>query len=150
MRSIFNAAWLVALLLGVYGRTPAQSNEITQLRTTLREPRANARRDTAYVDTLNRLARAFYGNNADSAFFYGRHALDYADSTGYNRGVAEAWRMLGNTFEMVGDYVNMLSAYQHSLDIAERLGNAQLIAKVEVNMALFAKQEGEYEQAQRL
>ena len=114
MRSICITAWLGALLLGFYGQTPAQSTDIAQLRTTLRVPGANARRDTAYVDTLNRLAHAFYGNNADSAFFYGRHALDYADSTGYHRGAAEAWRMLGNTFEMVGDYVNMLSAYQHS------------------------------------
>jgi two-component system, sensor histidine kinase and response regulator len=150
MRSICIATWLGALLLGCYGHVPAQSTAIAHLRTALRNPAANARRDTAYVDTLNRLAHAYYGNNADSAFFYGRHALDYADSTGYRRGAAEAWRMLGNTFEMVGDYVDMLSAYQHSLDLAEEIGNTSLIAKVNVNLALFAKQEGEYEQAQRL
>jgi two-component system sensor histidine kinase/response regulator len=130
MRSICIAAWLVGLLLNGYGQ--------------------GVRRDTAYVDTLNRLAHGYYGNNADSAFFYAHLALDYADSTGYRHGMAEAWRMLGNTFEMVGDYVNMLAAYQHSLDIAEKLGDASLIAKVNVNMALFAKQEGEYDQAQRL
>jgi two-component system sensor histidine kinase/response regulator len=150
MRSIRIVAWLVALLLGFYGQTPAQTNDIVHLHVTLRDPGAEVHPDTAYVDTLNRLARAFYGNSADSAFFYGRHAQEYSYRTGYSRGESEAWRMLGNTYEMVGDYVDMLAAYQHSLDIAERIGNTQLIAKVNVNMALFAKQEGEYEQAQRL
>jgi signal transduction histidine kinase len=150
MRSICIAACLVALLLGFYGRTPAQTKDIAHLHTVLRDAGVGARPDTAYVDTLNRLAHAFYGNSADSAFFYARQAQQYASSTGYGLGESEAWRMLGNTYEMVGDYVNMLSAYQHSLDVAERIGNTQLIAKVNVNMALFAKQEGEYEQAQRL
>ncbi|HEV2481449.1 MAG TPA: tetratricopeptide repeat protein, partial [Puia sp.] len=150
MRSIRIAAWLVALLLGFYGRTPCQTNDIVHPHVTLRDPGVEAHPDTAYVDTLNRLAHAFYGNSADSAFFYGHHAQEYAYRTGYPQGESEAWRMLGNTYEMVGDYVNMLAAYQHSLDIAERIGNTQLIAKVNVNMALFAKQEGEYEQAQRL
>ena len=150
MRPIRLTIWLVALLLGFYGRTPAQTKAIAHLHTQLRDPVTEARPDTAYVDTLNRLAHAYYGNKADSAFFYGRHAQEYANRTGYKRGESEAWRMLGNTYEMIGDYVDMLTAYQHSLDIAEQTGNTQLIAKVNVNMALFAKQEGEYEQAQRL
>lgn len=150
MRSIRIAAWLVALLLGFYGHTPAQTNDIVHLHVKLRDPGAEVHPDTAYVDTLNRLAHSFYGNSADSAFFYGRKAQEYAHKTDDKRGESEAWRMLGNTYEMVGDYVDMLSAYQHSLDIAERIGNTQLIAKVDVNMALFARQEGEYEQAQRL
>lgn len=150
MRSISIAIWLVALLLGFYGRTPAQNKDIVHLHTTLRDPGPSTHADTAYVDTLNRLSRAYYGNKADSAFLYARAAQDFARKTGDRRGESEAWRMLGNTYEMVGDYVNMLTAYQHSLDIAEKIGNTKLIGKVEVNMALFAKQEGEYAQAQRL
>ena len=148
MRSICIACWLVALLLGFYERTPAQP--ITLPHPALRDIGADVRPDTAYVDTLNRLAHAFYGNSADSAFFYCHRAQEYARKTGYRRGEAEAWRMLGNTYEMIGNYVDMLAAYQRSLEIAEAIGNTQLIAKVNVNMALFAKQEGEYEQAQRL
>lgn len=131
-------------------QTLAQTNDIAHLHITLRNTGADVRPDTAYVDTLNLLAHAFYGNSADSAFFYAHHAQEYAQRTGYPRGESEAWRMLGNTYEMVGDYVNMLAAYRHSLEIAERIGDTQLVAKVNVNMALFAKQEGEYEQAQRL
>ena len=150
MTSLRNTAWLVALLLGVYGHLLAQSKEIAQFHTILRDPGRATRPDTAYVDTLNRLAHAYYGNNADSAFFYGHKALEYAGRTGDRRGESVSWRMLGNTYEMMGDYLNMLTAYQHSLDIAEGIGDGTLIAKVNINMALFLKQEGEYGQAQKL
>ncbi|HWB93342.1 MAG TPA: tetratricopeptide repeat-containing sensor histidine kinase [Puia sp.] len=150
MRSFCNVAWLVALLLGVCRRPLAQSKDIARFHVNLRDVGKAPRRDTAYVDTLNRLAHAYYGNNADSAFFYGHKALEYAGRTGDRRGEAVSWRMLGNTYEMVGSYLDMLSAYQHSLDIAEELGDPTLIAKVNVNMALFLKQEGEYGQAQKL
>jgi len=106
--------------------------------------------DTAYVDSLDRVARAWYGISADSAFVYGRAALAFAGRTGYRKGEAESWRMLGNTYEMLGDYVNMLSAYQRSRDIAEKIGNIPLVARVNINFALFYKQQGEYGKAQQL
>ena len=93
--------------------------------------------DSAYVDTLNRLAHLFYGINSDSAFHYAHMALDYSGKIHYRKGESESWRMMGNTFEMVGDYLNMLSCYQHSLDIAEEIGNTTLIARINVNIALF-------------
>ena len=140
------------LFIASPGRTTAQAREIARLHTQLRAPRdrTHSGPDTAYVDTLNRLAHAFYGINADSAFFYGRKAVEYASSTGYARGEAEGFRMLGNTYEMVGDYANMLSNYHHSLDIADSIGDTRLIAKANSNIALFYKQEGEYEEAERM
>jgi two-component system, sensor histidine kinase and response regulator len=132
------------------GRATAQSGETTKLPTAIRAPGRRVPSDTAYVDTLNRLARAFYGRNADSAFFYGRRALDFAGQIAYRRGEAESWRMLGNTYELVGDYLHMLSSYQKSRDLAQQLGNMALMAKVDINMALFYRQEGEYDRAQRL
>jgi two-component system, sensor histidine kinase and response regulator len=132
------------------GRATAQSGEIARLHTTIRDVGRGVRADTAYVDTLNRLARAYYGRNADSAFFYGRRALDYAGQIAYRRGEAEGWRMLGNTYELVGDYLHMLSSYQKSRDIAQQIGNMALVAKVDINMALFYKEEGEYDRAQML
>ena len=142
----------MALLLGFCESAPAQPGETAQFRTKIRplmEGRPPAA-DTAYVDTLDRLARAFYGINADSAFLFGRKALEFAEKTGYRRGEAESWRMLGNTYEMTGDYLKMLSCYQHSLDIAGQIHNETLIAKVDVNFALFYKQQGEYDKAQQL
>ena len=133
------------------GRAPAQPKEIARFHTVLRDPGKEAvPRDDAYVDTLNRLAHAYYGSNADSGFLYARKALEYAGRTGYRKGESEGWRMMGNTYEMQGDYVNMLTSYQRSLEIATQIDNVTLIAKVNGNIALFYKQQGDYVQAQRL
>lgn len=142
----------MAFFLGICSLSPAQSPEPVRLRATIRSTPGGqpVPSDTAYVDTLNRLARAYYGISADSAFRYGRAALAFAGQTGYRRGEAESWRMLGNTYEMIGDYVNMLGSYQHSLDIAEEIGNISLIARVNINFALFYKQQEEYGKAQQL
>jgi signal transduction histidine kinase len=138
--------------VGAQTDTIAQSREIARLRSGLmdRRIRSYSAPDTAYADTLNELAYAFYGVNADSAFFYGRKALDYASANDYRRGMSESWRMLGNTYEMVSDYVNMLSSYHRSLDIAGQIGNDRLVAKVTANLALFYDQEAEYAQAHQL
>ena len=145
-------AWMALLLMSPSRKTFAQSREIARLHTLLRDSRGHSKLavDTAYVDTLNRLAHAFYGINSDSAFFYGRRAIEYADNTGYRRGASEGWRMLGNTYEMVGDYPNMLASYHRSLDLAERIGDTRLIAKANANIALFYKQEGQYDEAQQM
>ena len=136
MKFLCIAAWIGIFVPGFEGRAHAQTIDTARSRT--------------LVDSLNRMARGYYGKDADSAFYCGNKALEYADQTGYRKGEAEAWRMLGNTHEMLGDYVNMLVCYQHSLDVARQIGNTALAAKVDVNLALFYKQQGEYDQAQQL
>jgi two-component system sensor histidine kinase/response regulator len=152
MKSICRIAWAAVLLPGIGSTASAQSGEIIRLRSALGNPaiHRNFTPDSSYVDTLDRLAYAFYGISSDSAFFYGRLALDYAGRTGYHKGESESWRLLGNTNEMIGDYGEMLSSYHHSLDIAEKIGNKDLIAKATSNIALFYQQEGEYDQARQL
>jgi signal transduction histidine kinase len=109
--------------------------------------KGSAQSTAAYVDALNLLARRYYGVNADSSFYYGRKALRYADSTGYSRGKAESWRMIGNTYEMTGNYMEMLAAYRQSRLIADSIGSTALVARVNVNIALFYKQMGDYDEA---
>jgi signal transduction histidine kinase len=136
MKFLWIAAWMGIFFPGIGERVCAQT--------------IDAARSRILADSFNRMARGYYGKDADSAFYCGNRALEYADRTGYRKGEAEAWRMLGNTHEMLGDYVNMLGCYQHSLDIARQIGNTELAAKVDVNLALFYKQQGEYDQAQQL
>src|SRR6185437_9859903 len=111
MKSFCVVAWMVVFLAGATERSPAQSGEVARLHSSLRGLGEGNLTDSAYVDTLNRLVHLFYGINSDSAFHYAHMALDYAARIHYRKGEAESWRMLGNTFEMVGDYLNMLSCY---------------------------------------
>jgi signal transduction histidine kinase len=145
-------AWLMLLCLALPRRILAQAGAISRLRTQLRTSGddSNFTSDTAYVDTLNSLAHAFYGINADSAFFYARNAINFAERTGYGRGESEGFRMLGNTYEMRGDYARMLDSYYRSLKVADSIGDNRLIAKANYNISLFYKQEGDYEEAQQI
>ena len=140
------------MLLGMMTEANAQSEAILRLRASLAglSRQRDFTRDTTYIDTLDRLAYSFYGISSDSAFCYGRSALELSKRNGYVKGEAESWRILGNTYEMVGDYGRMLSCYHQSLDIAEKAGNRRQIAKATSNIALFDEQQGEYDQAQLL
>jgi two-component system, sensor histidine kinase and response regulator len=139
-------------LLGMVTEANAQSEAILRLRASLGDltRRPDFSHDPAYVDTLDRLAYVFYGISSDSAFFYGRTALELSKRHRYVKGEAESWRILGNTYEMVGNYNEMLSSYHQSLDIAQKAGNKRQIAKATSNIALFDEQQGEYDQAQAL
>jgi signal transduction histidine kinase len=134
------------------GHAGAQLTEIARLRLSLGDPLLHRTfvPDTAYVDILDRLAADFYSVDVDSAFYYSRAALDYAGRTAYLKGEAESWRLLGNTYESVSDFGNMLSSYHQSADIAEKIGNRDLAAKATSNIALFDMQEGEYDRARPL
>lgn len=127
----------------------AAQSEIMRLKSVVleKEERPGFQKDTSYIDVLNGLAHVFYGINADSAFFYSKKALAYAEKAGYAKGQSESWRMIGNTYEMIGDYAGMLSSYHHSLDIAERINNPSLIARNHLNLSLFYKEVGEYDAA---
>lgn len=126
-----------------------QSMDIVRLQASL-GTRSGLDPDPGYVDTLNALAHAFYGINADSAFFYSKKALDHATRLHYEKGESESWRMLGNTYELVGDYLNMMDSYHRSLTIAEKIGNTRQIVRSNVNIAMFYKQAGEYERARQI
>jgi len=149
MKGLCIMVWL-GLCLSLIGETAAaQPAMVRKLRDMVKDGPVSqgGRPDTAYVNRLNLLARCYYGVNADSAFFYSRKALQYADSAGCARSRAESWRMIGNTYEMIGNYPEMLSAYRQSRLIADSIGNAALVAKVNVNIALFYRQMGEYDEA---
>lgn len=148
MKGLCIMLWLGLCLL-LAGEGAAQSTVVRKLQDLVKDGPAGQGRgpDTAYVDALALLARYYYGVNADSAFYYARKALHYADSTDYRKGKAESWRVIGNTYEMIGNYAEMLSAYRQSRLIADSIGNAALVAKVNVNIALFYKQMGDYDEA---
>jgi len=139
-------------LFGIATEANAQSEAIFRLRASLvrlvRQP--DFTHDPAYVDTLDRLAYVFYGISSDSAFFYGRSALELSKRNSYVKGETESWRILGNTYEMIGNYSQMLSCYHQSLDIAEKAGYKRQVAKATSNIALFDEQQGEYDKAQAL
>jgi two-component system sensor histidine kinase/response regulator len=115
----------------------AQPMDIARLRRIMLEKQASSSyaRDTSYIDVLDSLAYGYYRISADSLFAYSRKALAYARGAGYGRGESVSLRVMGNGYALNGDYTNMLSAYQQSLAIAEKINNPMCIAKATINMA---------------
>jgi tetratricopeptide (TPR) repeat protein len=141
--------WLGFTMLLIPGETIAQSLEIARLRgLVLNELGKNSGTpDTGTINKLNLLAHTFYGINTDSAFFYGKKALEYSEKTRYARGQSESWRLIGNEYKLIGDYTNMLSCYYQALTIAERISDPTLIGKVDMNIAIFYDEVGKYDEA---
>ena len=100
-----------------------------------KEAKKDFSKDSSYIDALNDMAYACYSISADSVFLYAGKALGYAKKAGYERGQSVALRELGNGYRLTGDYVNMLSSYQQSLSIAEKLADYSLLGKALLNMA---------------
>ena len=101
-----------------------------------KEAKGSYTRDTSYIDILDSLAYGYYRISADSLFLYSKKALAYAKEAGYAKGESVSLRVIGNGYGLNGDRTNMLSCYQQSLAIAEKIKSPLLIAKVTLNMAM--------------
>ncbi|HTI09882.1 MAG TPA: tetratricopeptide repeat-containing sensor histidine kinase [Puia sp.] len=149
MKGLCFMYWLGFVLLITPGRPLAQSLEINRLRGLVLSQlgKKGPLPDTGTINNLNLLAHTFYGINADSAFFYGKLALDYAQKAQYGKGQSDSWRLIGNEYKLTGDYTNMLSCYYQALLIAEKINDSTLIGKADMNIAIFYGEAGKYEEA---
>jgi len=149
MRGLCIMYWLGFIMLFISRETVAQSVEIARLRGLVLNElgKKDPTPDTAAIDNLNLLAHAFYGINADSAFFYSKKALQYSENTHYVKGQSDSWRLTGNAYKLTGDYTNMLSCYYQALTIAERISDPTLIGKANMNIAIFYLEVGKYDEA---
>ena len=149
MKGLCLLFWLGFSILLISGRSFAQSPEIVRLRgLVLNELAKNdPRPDTGLIKNLNLLAHTFYGINADSAFFYGKKALEYSEKINYEKGQSESRRLIGNEYKLIGDYTNMLSCYYQALTIAEKIHDLSLIGKTNMNIAIFYAEVGKYDEA---
>ena len=149
MKGLCRMIWLGLLIFFTFGHAVAQSSGIARLREWLsdRQKEAGFQQDTAYIDTLNTLAHAYYAIDADSILLYGKQALACSQKLAYAKGQSESWRLIGNGYKLRGDYTNMLACYYQSLAIAEKIRDPSLQAKANMNIAIFYDEVGKYDEA---
>ena len=149
MKGLCLLYWLGLVLFMIPGRTAAQSLEIARLRGLVLNQleKEGSSPDTGTINNLNLLAHTYYGINVDSAFFYGKKALEYSEKTRYAKGQSESWRLIGNEYKLTGDYTQMLSCYYQALAIAEKMGDSSLIGKADICIAIFYGETGKYTDA---
>ena len=136
-------------MLLIPGLNLAQSPEITRLRGLVLNGGANSEppADTNVINNLNLLTHAFYSIDADSAFFYGKKALEFSKKVTMPAGSPKVSGWIGNEYKFIGDYPNMLSCYFQALTIAEKISNPTLVAKTNMNIAIFYDEVGKYDEA---
>jgi serine phosphatase RsbU (regulator of sigma subunit) len=86
--------------------------------------------DTSRVNVLNVLAYSLHRTNPEEAIKYGLDAIVLADEIGFQKGLAEAYKIVGLGYYMQGNYTEALRNWESSLKLFELLGDEPGIANV--------------------
>jgi adenylate cyclase len=103
--------------------------------------------DTSRIQILNRLSRAYMGNDHDKAMDYAIQSLDLSGQIGYKKGISSSYNNIGNIFYRKGELHEALKNYSASLKINEELGLKSYIASSNNNIGNIYKQQGNYPEA---
>lgn len=103
----------------------AQSKVIDQLITQIKESAS----DTAKINLLNEIARAYQGSDLKQSFKFADSALQFSKFINYRKGIANASRNFGDINSDLGKYDKAKRYYQQSLDISEEIANSPLIIR---------------------
>ncbi len=90
----------------------------------------DVREDTAKVNVLNELAYSTYRSDPGQTVAYGTEAISLAQRSGYQAGLAQAYRNTGLGYYMQGNFTEALRNWEPSLRLFELLNNEQGIANI--------------------
>ena len=132
---------LFLLFVGLWSYANAQSffSEDTLLSRIKKYPLPDSNR----VNILNQLATATYNRDPVVSLKYAFEAKEIADSIGYTKGTAEAFRGIGLAFLSQSDISTAISYYLAGLKIAEEYKHSQVIADITGNLGLAYNKLGE-------
>lgn len=107
----------------------------------------NQAHDSMRVDILNQLSFAGYYSSPVKSLQYAFEARNLADSLGYTKGVAEAYRQIGLSYWSQGDMSTALSYYLTGLRVAQEGKHLQQEADITSNMGTAYNGLGDYKEA---
>src|SRR3989344_5656224 len=107
----------------------------------------NEKMDTAKVNYLNLLAMEFKSNNPDTAVYYAKQALSLAKRQDFKKGIAESYLWLGTGTAYLGRYGEALLYLSKSLEIAKKIENNVIQARVYNNIGFVYFNQGNYPEA---
>jgi class 3 adenylate cyclase len=113
----------------------------------LRRVLAASAPDTTRVNALNYLAQAYLDVHPDSAVSYGVQAQELAVQLGFERGLAEALRVIGMGHVREQEYGIASSHLQRALALWASLGDADKQKKIHFTLAHIAEQQSDFPEA---
>jgi len=100
--------------------------------------------DTTRVRILNETGVSVFASDLELARLLGNRALEQAVTAGYQKGEADACRLLGNTHMRQGQYVEALAMSRRALAIFEQLNNLNGKADALNTIGMVYNQQGQY------
>jgi tetratricopeptide (TPR) repeat protein len=103
--------------------------------------------DTNKVNMLNELAYQQWNMDPVRGIALAGQALNLADSLGFKKGSANAYKMLGICYWSMGSYEPAIEAYLDGLRVAQHIKDAEIVNRIEHNLALVYEDTGDLEKA---
>ena len=100
--------------------------------------------DTTMINALNDLAFLYADSYPDSAMAMIDAVVDACRQSGYRKGEADAYKILGNAWQTKGNMVEAMDWYQKALQVAEKAGYRKGIPGIRNNIALIHMHQGNY------
>ncbi|HEY5917496.1 MAG TPA: tetratricopeptide repeat protein [Chryseolinea sp.] len=107
----------------------------------------NADRDTARVNTLNKLAILYFNSVPAKSRLYTTKALSLADSLHYTPGLAEAYLAEAAIYRLKGQSTKDLESLIKAMHLFESLNDSLGIARTYTEMGISDHQQGDYNSA---
>lgn len=123
--------------------THAQTNVKDSLKQLLQKEKT----DTGRTRLLLSLSDFFTSSSADTSLLLAFEALALAKRIGYLRGEAVSLNMIGNSFDILGNYPRAMESYLQSLKINEKINNIQGSANNLGNIGNMYSAQEDYRQA---
>ncbi|RTL57585.1 MAG: tetratricopeptide repeat protein [Sphingobacteriales bacterium] len=137
------------LLMSATSMTFGQDKELDSLNNSLHKfsLQKNFEADTNYINTLNALAFKLAYYKTDSAILLGNKAAALSKNISYPFGEAEAYKNLGLTYNVRGNYDSAFIVYKAGLAIAEKNHLAATAGRIYHNTAIVYTNLGKYPEA---
>ncbi len=109
--------------------------------------RQHPARDSVRVTALVKLADATVYTDPVTAMRYADDALSISEELHWVKGLAISWRQKGNAYYYFSDDLNAMDCYIKALNIGSPLGNRQLDASLDNNLANIYSDEKHFDKA---
>ncbi|WP_375586035.1 tetratricopeptide repeat protein [Cyclobacterium xiamenense] len=84
------------------------------------ERRENFSPNKSYIDLINRLGELYYNVDPDSTFLLGMKSLNASEKIGYLEGMVDAYRNIGASHNVRGDYEQAMGFFEEALGMAKK------------------------------
>jgi signal transduction histidine kinase len=111
------------------------------------EQQKNYLQDTAYANTINKMAFIYADSYPDSAFIILEGHAERCKKAGYREGEADAYKIWGNAFQTKGNFEKAMEYYKKSYELAEKIKYRKALPGILNNIGLIYLNQGNYPEA---